>query len=562
MSWMAPDVVNYCETTGESANLKIALTPLPTPLTALALAGGLAVAVEGAEPAPIAPFVESGVSLRTSFEDWYYRIHVIPAALALGNVAGDLAREITVWNAYLSPVTLEGATLTADQGLELTDGPDAPYEIGPLEELRYILRVSGSGSSTIDATATWTIDGQAYEVPITGRRSVLFGFRPNWSTRVQETYEWRNTLTTTYSGFEQVMSTRTEPRRILEYAFRLHGAEMRLFDSAAFGWTGRVFGLPWWPERTSITQDTPAGANIVYMDTTARSFVAGGTAVIYESADDFDVLDLAEVFADRLVARNQTTRAWPRGSRAYPVLSAIPGAEIATNRAVPTHVDGSVRFTMVPTDAVLNLPLEPAPFAYRGYEMYTGETNWRAPMGLSIAARRKEIDGRTGPLSIRRKTDFPLVVRGFSWMVKSQVQARELLALLARRQGRRYPMWMPSGVEDFKLAADILGGQNSILVERTAHGAMIGNNEARRDIVFLLRNGTALARRIIDVSDDGPNSRVTLAEAIPQDLTRGAVKRLSYLGLYRLGADAVTLSWATGLVAEVDVNFVLKKDRT
>lgn len=561
MSWLAPDVL-YHYGDNESANLKIPLTALPADFTFRAWDQGLRVTGLPDEPAQVTPFDEPGVRIRTSFEDWYYRIHVLPSSIALGNISGDTEREVIVWNAYLSPVTLESLSLTEEQGVSLSGGPDAPYVVGPLEELRYAVEVSASGPSTVDAEITWVIDGVAYVVPVTGQRTVLFGFRPNWSTRVQETFEWRNTLTTTYSGYEQVMSTRTEPRRYLEYAFRLHQREARLLDTALFGWTGRVFGLPWWPERAPLRQPAPAGATEVEVDTTGRSFAPGGAAVIYVSATEYEMLDLEAVLPDRLVFKNSLTRAWPHAARVYPVLPAVPGAEIATTRAVPSHVDGSVRFTVSPTESVINLPALPASSLYRGHEMYTGETNWRAPLGITVQSRRKEIDGLTGPLRIRRKADFPLVVRGFSWLAKTRAEVGTLLALLARRQGRRYPMWVPSGTQDFALRADVPGGQNFIRVERSEHGRLIGINEARRDVVLLLRDGTALPRRILAVEDEGDDSLVTFTEPFPLPIRRQDVKRVSYLGLYRLGADAFTLSWVTGEVAEVDVNLVLKKERT
>ncbi len=232
-----------------------------------------------------------------------------------------------------------------------------------------------------------------------------------------------------------------------------------------------------------------------------------------------------------------------------------------TSRAASNNIDGAARFVVTPSEAVVNLPIEPAPFEYRGYEMYTGETNWRMPLGINITARRKEIDGNTGPLSIRRKADFPLVMRGFSWMLKNREVAREVLAFIARRQGRRYPAWMPSGMDDFKPIQDIPSGQNSVRVERSDHGRLIGLNEARRDVVLILRSGARIPKRILAVEDDGPDSVITFTDAFDAPIPLSDVKRISYLGLYRLASDTVTVAWATTEVAEIDVNLILKKDR-
>lgn len=561
MSILIPDSV-FAYSPLETDNLKVALTPLPTVQSAGMADDLLAASSQGAAGAAVTLLQESGVYVASAFDDWYYRIHLLPASLHLGNIAGDTQRTVYLWNAFFEPVTLEDFALTPGQGLTYSSAVTPPGAIPALEGVAYDILVSGSGPPTISGEAVWTVDGVEYVVEITGQRSVLFGFRPHWKMqRVNETYEWLNTLQTTYSGYEQVMSIREEPRRVLDYRFRLHDRSARLFDEEVFGWTGRVFGLPWWPERSPLTEGAVPGSQVVYLDTVGRSFVAGGQGVLLTSAHEYEMLDIAEVHDDRLVVNNSLAQPWGRGTPVYPVLPAIPGADFATSRAASTHIDGTARFTVSPSDAILNLPALAAPQEYRGYEMYTGETNWRAPLSINITARRKEVDGVTGPLSIRRKADFPLVMRGFSWLLKTRDQARDLLAFLARRQGRRYPVWMPSGVDDFKPLQDVPSGQSSVRVERSEAGRLIGLNEARRDVVFILRSGGRLGRRIMSIVDDGDDTVVTFTEPFTAPISLSDIKRVSYLGLYRLASDSVTIAWATSEVAEVDVNFVLKKDR-
>lgn len=546
----------------ESDNLKIARTELPVPVSAVNVGGHVA-AVPSLGPQPVTPRSEPGYRISTAFDDWYHRIHVLPAALQLGNIAGDTQREAIVWNAYLTPVSLDDFSLTAGQGLSYSADVTPPADLAPLEAITFVIRASGDGPAEVDAEAVWTIDGVEYAVPVTGRRSVLFGFRPDWKLqRVNETYEWLNTLTTTYSGLEQVMAIREEPRRVLDYRLRLHDRDAELFDQTLFGWTGRMFGLPWWPEVTPLAADAARGVSVVYLDTAGRSFSPAASAVLFRSAHDYEMLDVAEVRPDRLVLNNTLSRNWPRGSRVVPVLPAIPPVSVPTTRALPDHLDSAVRFVASPTEAVLNIPALAPAATYRGYELYTGETNWRAPLGVELTARRKDVDGGTGPYSIRRKTDFPLVVRGFSWLLKTREEAQALLAFFGRRAGRRVPVWIPSGTEDFRLAASIEAGQSALRVRRTEAGRLIGLNEARRDLVLLVRGGQRLTRRILSIEDDGDASLVLVDQAFPEAVPLEAVKRVSYLGLHRLASDSVTFAWVTPGIAEVETNLVLKKDPT
>jgi hypothetical protein len=544
----------------ESDDLKIDVTPLPVAFSAKLGPAWASMAERGALPEPNAPFVEDGVYLRSSFNDWYYRIHVIPAQLALGNLSGDTQRTVIVWNAFFHSMSLEDFALVGE-GITVDSLVLPPEEIPPLEDVTYVFSISATGPSIIDGSATWTIEGVEYTIPITGVRTVLFGFKPDWKRApVIETLEWKNTLTTSYSGFEQIMRVRQEPRRILEYSLRLRDNDTRLFDLSMFGWTGRVFGVPLWHEKVKLQQVAAPGATTLFIDTALASFADGGTAVLFNDAHDFEILDIDTVSSDSLILNNSLSRGWGVGSYVVPVMPGVPNAELTTARIVPQHVDAAVRFILSPQEAVLRLTDLPAAMTYRGYEMYTGETNWVTPLALTIAARRTEVDGGLGTIRIAPKTDFPLVSRSFAWLLKTRELADDLRAFFVRREGRRYPVWMPSGTEDFVLIGQSELGETALRVQKSSYAALINNNPAKRDIVLIMRNGDRLARRILAVEDDGDNSIITVNAGMPYVVTPAAVKRISFLGLYRMASDAVSFVWRSDRIAEVQSEFMLKKE--
>ena len=119
---------------------------------------------------------------------------------------------------------------------------------------------------------------------------------------------------------------------------------------------------------------------------------------------------------------------------------------------------------------------------------------------------------------------------------------------------------MPSGFADFAIREPIVGGIPSIEVQAADYSQLIRNHPARRDIVLILRDGRRLPRRIEHVENSGEGSTIVIDSAFDNDIPMSMVKRISYLGLYRLATDEVTFSWATPHVAEVETQFVLKKD--
>jgi len=545
----------------ESESLKIGVTPLPVDLSAGEYDNAPRVGARAALPTPDQAVTEPGVYRLNSFDDWYYRIHVIPAQLALGNLAGDTQRTVIVWNAFFHAVTLEDFALDG-AGITVDSLVLPPESIPPLEDVTYVFNVSTSGPPVIDGSAVWTIDGVEYTVPITGNRSVLFGFKPDWGQApVVETLEWKNTLQTMFDGSEQVMRTRQLPRRTIEYRIRVRDNDMRLFDVETFGWAGRIFGVPLWHEKVHLQADAAEGAVALAVDTTHSSFAANGVALLYRDAQDFEILDVATVASGAITINNSLSKPWPRGALVIPVMPGIPNAEFNTSRILPRHLDAAVRFLISPRETVLRLPYVEPSVLYRGYEMYTVETNWAQSISVNIASRRIEVDGGLGAVRIAPKANFPLITRSFSWLLKTRAAADELRAFFARRDGRRVPVWMPSGVEDFKLVSQSELGEAVLRVERSAYGAMIASHPARRDLVLIMRNGDRLPFRINSVEDnDQGGSSINLASGMPYIIRPQDVKRISYLGFYRLETDAVSFSWRSDGVAEVDCRFTLKKE--
>lgn len=558
MTILLADVV-AADSAYESTNLALARTSIPLTFSAalgdVDVIGSTSVDVPVYTP-PAAP--EDGNVLFTSMDDWYFRIHFVPRTIDFGNMSGDQQRTMIVWNAFFVPADLESFDLLNGDGITVDTDVVPPVTLAPLQVVDYAFTASVTGPAVIDATASWVIDGVTYDIPIIGRRTTLFPFAPEWSRPVQETLEWKTTVQATFSGHEQRVRIRYLPRRIFDYQIRIHDDNVQLFDVLTFGWVGRMFALPLGHEKVKLQADAGLGDQTLYLDTANVSFAAGSSAVLFAGPQDNETVQIVDVFADHITLQGPLARAWPAGSRVLPVMAAVPPATFSTVRRVPAHLDAGVRFIASPADAVLRLPEVAADATYLGEELYTKETNWRENLAIKIDARRNDIDNGLGPIRLRPKATFPLVTRGMTWMLKTRAEAETLRAFFVRRAGRQVPVWMPSGVADLTLVEPIDAGQTTFYVDRTEYSNLIAQHPARRHLIFLLRDGTRYARRIVGVTAASEGrSLVQVDTSFPAAVALANVKRLSYLGLYRLGSDSVTFTWHTDRVAEVDVQFVL-----
>jgi hypothetical protein len=250
------------------------------------------------------------------------------------------------------------------------------------------------------------------------------------------------------------------------------------------------------------------------------------------------------------------------GAKVYPCLPCFLDGPINTSRPSSQYLQAAVRLVMSPVDGQLRIP-DIAPAAtYLGEELYTKETNWREALPVSIDPRSVTVDNTLGPISSSPQATFPAIVRGFLWMAKNREEAHDLLGFFGRRQGRFKPLWVPSGVDDIFLDAPALSTDVGLLTRPFDYSSLVSLHPARRHVLFLMRDGSRLARRIESVEAVGSQSLLTIDQPLGVPATPANVKRISYLGLYRLGSDDISFPWHTDSVVEVESNLVLREPKT
>lgn len=546
----------------QNSNVSEPRTPIP-------LAAGMtlgdnkeSIRVSGAVQPLVPPVVPPGPTWAgnlwyTSFYDWYYRIHVVPSVISLGNLSGDTTREILVWNAFFTNVELQSFVLDNAAGITASQPVVPPASIGPLRELTYAISVSTEGPAIINATATWTIDGVDYVVPITGQRSVLFPFRPNWADRVSEVLTWVTTVTRAWSGREQRMSIARHPRRQLSYSFQAKKEGARLLDSVLYGWMGRFYSLPIWHEESRLTAPASAAASVLLVDTSKMSIAIGSSVVLYHDEFRYEVVEVLSFGLTSINIKGVLNAAWPERTKVIPLLPAIPQMDIRTSRLLPQIATGGVSFLIDPRSPLTRIPQEAAPLQYRGEELYLEETDWGQSVDVPYVSNRRDIDSGIGPIAVSRRGSYPVIGRSFRWVCYNKQYADSLRAFFGRRKGRFSPVWMPSGTEDFILAQPVDPVSPSIVVRKSQYGPMAWPNKVRRDIIIRLNDGTVFLRRIIDVAEGADVTILTLDQGFGSVFDPSQVKRVSYLGLYRLADDSITFNWTTNYVAIVETDFTL-----
>lgn len=504
----------------------------------------------------------TGVEARDFGNDWYYRVHIIPTAVDLGNLVSAQERTISLWNAYLTPQSYTDIDLVGFDGLTLVPpaGVNPPTTIAELRLVTYGLQVSLDGPPTITASVTFTVGGIEYTAPITGRRVVLMPFGPNWDSGVEDTLLYRSTVSRSWDGTEQRASLRAKPRRRLNYTSVLRKNDAMRFDNLMYGWHSRLFAVPLWAEKSSLQANVAAGATTLTVDTSNKSFAEGGLLIVYGSTTENDVAEIETIVGTTVTLRAPVTRDWAAGTRVYPAVVAALSQEVSGRRLTDAVTEVALSFETEPGSNYYPFVGGSNPLTYKNEELYAHYPNWKDGIEFSWESDRIQVDDQTGKFQLVPKAANSTVTKQHNWTLRNHGEVADFRQWAQRRQGRAKPVYVPTGIVDFTLTAPALAADVAIDVEDNGYNAFASATAARRDILIQLKNGTNIARRI-NSSLPNPDGTVSLQldSAVGVPFAPEDVKRVSLLGFYRLASDSMTIRWLAEGVAEVEAAFVATK---
>ena len=251
------------------------------------------------------------------------KVLVLPRAHDAGFVLSPTVWDVEVWNTHRREArALTALTIAGSGGLQVTGGLGDTATFGPGQSSIYLATLAGQGDATIATVATWNFTGETgADMTVTGTRITVFSPEIDWSDGFTETIEFKTDVMTATSGQEQRVQLRTKPR--YGAAFRvvtLDAKDSAAMDALLFGWQGRMFGVPWWPDASMLTAQATPGATSLQVDTTGRaSFEAGGLVMLWADQHTWEALGALTVASGSVSLSSQITGTWPAGTVVVPL---------------------------------------------------------------------------------------------------------------------------------------------------------------------------------------------------------------------------------------------------
>lgn len=364
-----------------------------------------------------------------------------------------------------------------------------------------------------------------------------------------ESLEWRTELLSAKAK-EQRIATRTAPRRSVALN---HVLTVQQYTAArALIRANESFYVPYWPQAIRVGA-IAAGSNVVVSFTTANlDFVAGGNAILWESASKYEYVSISALTANNVTIATVVNTY--TSSMIIPTFEAFTREGLTIERNRSNNQQASIAFS-----GFADSDIASSAFAqYRGHDLMSIGFAVDAGGSLQdmISWPLSEIDNDIGrPVPIRSRT-IPDEVFTARWHVFTRADTYTLRRWIYSRYGRQRAFWASSRMQDFVPAATISAIGTTLTVFAPSGVTSLGRTVF--DIEVRTINGTLYQRQVTNVAVGSPVNglptlNLTISSAFGVQLTTADFDRISYLRCLRFNADRIELLHRRdrGMVASV-----------
>ncbi|HUS74340.1 MAG TPA: hypothetical protein VMY06_14875 [Sedimentisphaerales bacterium] len=480
----------------------------------------------------------TGTKVDTFLDDYYYRIHVMPSTLHFGAIVTLITDEIIVWNAYFLQKTCSDIVEVNGAEWDLT-GLATPFNLAALEYTTFTIEVPFEGSPTFEGSITFEFtDANDCIVLLSGTRVILFPWRPQ-----QPVKETLATLTDIIVGgdrSEQRISTRPVPRQGFKFSVMMDSEKQQArLDAMLFSWQKRSFGLPVWPELVAHAGAINATDMAITVDTTNADFRDESLAVIWQSEDSCETVQVDTVAAGSLTLANPVQNTFTGSKLIMPVRT----TQIDASSKRKGHSTGLAvsDFSFAVKDNVLLTGFTPAT-TYKGLPVLTEATAINPTQSKSSDADASLQDYETGDFDFFSDSDFNINIQSHLFHKDTKADCWEFRKFIHSLLGQQGTFYIPTHKEDMVLSEGFGAADTSFNIENIGLADNMGVNDLRTDIAFIFPDGTQLYREVTGIVKSGVVEIISIDSDLDIAVEPGDCV-ISWLDKLRLAGDEIEFVW-------------------
>lgn len=450
--------------------------------------------------------------------DYYYRIHLSPRELNLGNISGEQTREVYFWNAYFEPRRLRYDS----------DLLSIATDYAPLEERKGIVRLDGQ--SDVDEKIALDFSGEAYIYRIYATMRLVWAFMP--LKDYSEHFEWLTDVLTTRRN-EQRFALRNKPRWGFDYSYVLDKAQHTKAALLLDTWQHKNWALPLWRERQAV--EKASGASLAGYPI--------GEWLLYQDWQQHEIVEIVD----------------DKGKLKAPLSAVYQNAWLMPVQSARMQSDSleriSAHHTRLSASFLLNTPSEAASQRQAaqldGIDIFDrcllngGQESYEHPIDV--------IDNATGKivsLDTFARTRWQGEIRLF---LQSKAEQAAIIAWLHYLKGRLNEFWLPTGAADMQLLSTISASASSFEIASIGAASLAHQHYG---LQIVSKNGQRYYSKISRIIAQGKNEQVVFSPNIAADLAPSDIERISLMRRCRLNDDRISISYRDKEMANINIGVI------
>lgn len=481
---------------------------------------------------PISEVEETAASWRmpSFLDDYYYRVHVLPGIIELGNLLSAQERQVEVWSAYFEPQLLSSLGSEGTDGITLGQPAVPPTYFAALESRTYSLNISTNGAPVINAKYTFNFPDDQPTLRVTGRRVVVWPFMPQIKHR--ESLEWLTDVIPSFNN-EQRLALRAAPRQAFTHEFQLDTYQFSRAKAIATQWAHRVYGIPVWAELTRVGP-LAQGTTEILVDTTVADYRSDDIIIIWQDDVKNSAVEIGAVLPDRVQLKLPLDRSY-LDAYVAPLRFARTPSGVQFRRSNRDITIASTEFLVTANKDLggsIGLP------QYRGKDVLTDRTVLVGDLNERISRSIDQMDNGSGPVSVDIKNSWVDSAKSITFDLLDRQERWRARRWLHSLRGKQKAFWLPTWNPDFILLEDVGPTAAALTVRPVGYPLYYG----AKDIMIQLKNGTQVFSRVLSGATD-PNGNEVLALEGPVGVgfTVQEVEFICFLSHVRLNSDRIDI---------------------
>jgi hypothetical protein len=463
---------------------------------------------------------------------FFDNVFVSPAVIDAGLVTGDESFEFSFWHTYRSSIELQGIAEFGGDSVELTGTKSG--SVNAFESTKYLVSLNQTNSDTSYRAAFDFGSAGSYDFKLSASQAIVLHFQIDWSMQPELRHTYLTETIESWSGIEQRISLRDQPRLSATYQFGLADADQYLFSNLVGNFSGRYL-VPLWPFQSELAEPVSRfESKAIVSDLSA--WVVPGCRVMLSDADTWEVCKVASVAGREVVFGDLVKKNYRSGSRLIPVSQAWIGEDVSS---VAHGMD--VEITGVSLDFDEVELLRPAPVdnftMFNNRRVLDIRPDRSKDCTIQYKRLRETLDPAIGRRFIHDRVQGAVKYLQYSWRFFDQSSRKRFDDFAELERGAQGEFYIESALVSMRLAKDIEAATLEITIGEANYKNFLKSNTFAPAIALKLYNGTVLYRNVDSAIQGQDNTEVVTLQEPVENIKIDDIEYIAPLFLGRFESD-------------------------